>query len=32
MANLNYIPVDQFYLPTAYRRSLTGMIREKQST
>ena len=26
LANLNYIPVGQFYLPTAYRRMLKGVI------
>ncbi|HEY4254408.1 MAG TPA: ABC transporter substrate-binding protein [Roseomonas sp.] len=26
LANLNFIPVGQFYLPTAYRRGLSGVI------
>jgi peptide/nickel transport system substrate-binding protein len=26
LADLNYIPVGQFYLPTAYRRTLSGVI------
>jgi hypothetical protein len=26
LADLNYIPVGQFYSPTAYRRTLSGVI------